>query len=222
MAEELSSSKLGTLEYWEQTYDKEIENFNEFGDEGEVWFGIQTAKRVVNWLKNKQVDKENSSIIDIGCGNGFSCCMLAEAGFKQITGVDYSEKAIKLAKSIAESKNLNIDYKVVDVLNKEENLNSKKYDIAIDKGTYDAIGLCPDDPRTKRYLYKEFLLRVLANDSLFIITSCNWTSKELENFFTESNEFEIVEEIKAPITFQFGGSTGSTTSTLVFKFKKSN
>lgn len=61
---------------WENCYEQEIKNFNQFGDEGEIWFGAQTAKRVINWLKNKPLDKENTRFIDIGCGNGFSCCML--------------------------------------------------------------------------------------------------------------------------------------------------
>ena len=38
-------------------------------------FGIQSVKRVLSWLKTKNC-KKNSSIIDIGCGNGVTCCML--------------------------------------------------------------------------------------------------------------------------------------------------
>ncbi len=33
-------------------------------------------------------------------------------------------------------------------------------------------------------------------------------------------EFEILEEIKSQTSYYFGGATGSTTSTVVFKFLK--
>ncbi len=75
--------------------------------------------------------------------------------------------------------------KILDVLNKNEYLE-KKYDIAIDKGTYDAISLSPVDTRTKRLFYKDFLCETLKknSESIFIITSCNWTTSELIEFFT--------------------------------------
>ena len=170
-------------------YRKEIENFNDNGDEGEVWFGIQSARRVVNWLKIKR-NSRDLSIVDIGCGNGFTCCLLAEAGFKNVTGIDYSEKGIILAKSIAEKRNLSIKYATTDILDKTEYAKTTNlYDIAVDKGTYDAIALSPVEPKLKRYQYKEYLCHILRNtdQSLFIITSCNWTSKELIDFFTENN-----------------------------------
>jgi len=76
--------------------------------------------------------------------------------------------------------------KVMDVLDKSQ-YPSKKFDIAIDKGTYDAIALCPDNSKAKRLQYKEFLCNILKPNGLFIITSCNWTSAELIEFFTKEN-----------------------------------
>lgn len=112
-----------------------------------------------------------------------------------MVGVDYSEKAIDLAKSIVEKKNLRVDYRVVDVLNEKE-YPKEKFQIAVDKGTYDAIALCPDDPKTKRLLYKKFLCNILdSNDSMFVITSCNWTTQELVDFFTSNdgiNEINLI------------------------------
>ena len=72
---------------------------------------------------------------------------------------------------------------------------TKKFDIAIDKGTYDAIALCPTNSKEKRYKYKEFLSRILKPQSLFIITSCNWTSVELVEFFTKNNGNKIKQKI---------------------------
>ena len=134
----------------------------------------------------------------------------AEEGYKNLFGVDYSKKSIELSKSICEKDNLKAEFqveqikyflncmrlifflfKVMDVLDKSQ-YPTKKFDIAVDKGTYDAIGLCPEDPKLKRYAYKEFLCNILKKESIFIITSCNWTSAELIQFFTEEKGKEIL------------------------------
>lgn len=108
----------------------------------------------------------------------------AEEKYKNVYGIDYSSGGIKLAESIAKKSHVDIKYKVVDVLDKEQ-FNSVKFDIAIDKGTYDAIALNPENPTEKRMLYKDFVRRVLKENGTFIITSCNWTYEELVNFFTQ-------------------------------------
>jgi len=148
-------------------------------------FGTQTVKRVVTWIKNKNLSKE-SYFVDIGCGNGYTCIKLAEEGFTNIYGIDYSPPAVRLADSIAKQKGLLINYSVVDVMDKTQ-FNEIKFNVAIDKGTYDAIALNPDDAKMKRFLYKEFLVRILMSDGLFIITSCNWSFDELVQFYTSDN-----------------------------------
>ena len=35
--EALPASKLGTQEYWNDVYDREISTFEDIGDEGEIW-----------------------------------------------------------------------------------------------------------------------------------------------------------------------------------------
>jgi hypothetical protein len=35
--EALPNSKLGTQEYWDSIYDREIDNYEQIGDEGEIW-----------------------------------------------------------------------------------------------------------------------------------------------------------------------------------------
>ena len=41
---------------------------------------MQTVKRVINWLKNKDTEK-SAEIIDIGTGNGFTCFKLVNICF---------------------------------------------------------------------------------------------------------------------------------------------
>ena len=90
------------------------------------------------------------------------------------------------------------------------------FDLCLDKGTYDAVSLCPDDSQKKRLEYIESLKRLLCDSGLFIIVSCNWTCKELKCHF---KDFIFLEEIPAP-SFTFGGKQGQTVSTCVFKLAK--
>ncbi|KAL1461973.1 hypothetical protein WDU94_013831, partial [Cyamophila willieti] len=134
-------------------------------------------------------------------------------GFTNLTGVDYSAEAIQLAQLIKEKEKLaNIQLKVQDLLS--PNISPNVYHITVDKGTYDAISLNPEDPASKRKTYISNVHTMLKPDGLFIITSCNWTETELLDHF--SQYFQHIESISAP-QFSFGGKVGNTVTTLIMK-----
>lgn len=142
---------------------------------------------------------------------------LAREEYKNLMGIDYSTNAIELSKSIAADQELDIEYSVLDLLSSEniqEVLGSRQFDIVHDKGTYDAISLHPDDPQSKREAYISNVHKMLDNEGLFILTSCNWTEDELLRSFT--GRFIIYKTIPTP-TFKFGGKTGSVITQIVFK-----
>ncbi|CAG8745269.1 4136_t:CDS:2, partial [Funneliformis mosseae] len=148
---EYEPSELGTKEYWESLYDRENKNFRENGDIGEIWFGEDSVEKMVDWvLKNSS--NSSTTILDIGCGNGHLLLELASNYFTNLIGIDYSPNAIRLAKDIAKNRNLDdiISYHVIDLINSSTTGNdefwlngTRKFDIILDKGTFDAIALSP-------------------------------------------------------------------------------
>lgn len=63
--EELEGSELGTKDYWEKSYNCEINNYKSHGDVGEVWFDEDSQIRVINWMLKNDIPSE-SKIIDLG------------------------------------------------------------------------------------------------------------------------------------------------------------
>ncbi|KAM7358919.1 EEF1A lysine methyltransferase 2 [Cochliomyia hominivorax] len=212
--EELNGSELGTKEYWEQAYDREIKNYRSHGDVGEIWFDEDSQIRVINWIMKQDDIEDDVRIIDLGCGNGMLLIELAREGYTNLLGVDYSPKAVELAKNIANDQDLKIDYKVTDLMNIDNCKELGQFRIVHDKGTYDAISLCPDNPKEKRELYMESVRAIMNEKSIFVITSCNWTENELISSF--QGKFEKLCSIPTP-TFKFGGKVGSVVTSLVFK-----
>ena len=203
-----------------------MENFEDHGDEGEIWFGKAVERRVIDWIKNnfKETAYE-PKILDLGCGNGHFTLKLIEAGWKNVAALDYSENAVELAKKLV-GFDVNDDriFKA-DILN-PSTLPSKHYktfDLIVDKGTFDAISLNPDFEGLEKVsktkiiadAFKNTLKNLLAKeDSLFIITSCNWTSQELEQIF--GPEFKPIGEV-THTKFMFAGKSGQDVSTIIFK-----
>ncbi|XP_050728354.1 EEF1A lysine methyltransferase 2-like [Eriocheir sinensis] len=213
---ELPSSQLGTKEYWDNQYEHELTNFENHGDIGEIWFE-DSMDKVLQWVLDTDLVTTQSSVIDIGCGNGAFLLNLAAEGFTNLYGIDYSQKAIKLAQAVAAQKEANITYKHFDIINPDgESLVPNEYDLCHDKGTYDAISLCPDDPSGKRAAYVKAVHHMTRQDGIFLIISCNWTQEELVEQFSE---YFMVEHIIPMPTFMFGGKVGSRVTSIAFKKK---
>ncbi|XP_026560725.1 EEF1A lysine methyltransferase 2 [Pseudonaja textilis] len=210
--EEFEPSALGTKEHWDATYEQELHNFKESGDTGDIWFGEESMTRIIRWLEKRKIPLD-TSVLDIGTGNGILLVELSKSGYTNLTGVDYSPSAIQLSKNIMQKEGLPyIKLLIEDILNPSDELSS--FQICIDKGTFDAICLSPDGAAEKRKQYVKSLQRLLRLDGFFLITSCNWTKEELCKQFEEG--FLLLEELPTP-TFCFGGRTGNSVTALVLQ-----
>ncbi|NXE12212.1 EFMT2 methyltransferase, partial [Lophotis ruficrista] len=199
---------------WDAAYERELQTFQDIGDAGEIWFGEESMVRIIRWLEKQKVPLD-SSVLDIGTGNGVLLIELAKSGYTNLTGIDYSPSAIQLSEKVREKEGMsNIKLKVEDFLTPSAELSG--FDICIDKGTLDAISLNPDNAVAKRKQYVRSLCSALKPEGFFLLTSCNWTKEELLNEFREG--FEILEELPTP-KFCFGGRIGNSVTALVFQRK---
>lgn len=93
-----------------------------------------------------------------------------------------------------DSQNNVCEWQVCDILNTSESsalCTGKKFDVCLDKGTYDAISLNPEDAKGCRGKYIDNVFSLLAASGLFIICSCNWTKTELLEQFKDSKYKQI-------------------------------
>lgn len=162
--------------------------------------------------------KEDSTMCDVGTGNGHLLFSLREEGFKgKFTGIDYSENSVEFAKEIAEQNDVeNIEFEIVDIYNKDWLLNCSQYDVVLDKGTLDAIALSglKFGEKTAVELYSNIIEKMLKIGSVFLITSCNFTEKELIKII-ESDNLKVWKKIDYP-SFEFGGVKGQTICSIAF------
>ena len=97
--------------------DKEI--LEKVYEKGAVWTEKYPPKELVELIENKKINP--CKVLDIGCGEGFYSIYLAKKGF-DVTGIDISENAIKLAKQNSEKEGIKIKFIAMDI-NELEKLN---------------------------------------------------------------------------------------------------
>ncbi|KXS17621.1 S-adenosyl-L-methionine-dependent methyltransferase [Gonapodya prolifera JEL478] len=225
--ESFEPSELGTKQHWDSVYEREVQNYREIGDTGEAWFGEDAVDKMVSWTV-KNVEKSHR-IIDLGSGNGHLLLELASAGFLDLVGVDYSENAVTLASEVLSGTELpegsKISYHVLDLTldvdaKGEKSLSPEfrgTFDVAMDKGTYDAICLNPEIREGEEALrdrYFHVVGAVLKPDGQFLITSCNWTQEEIIEQ-AKRHGFQYHSHVKYP-TIKFGGVEGQRICTVAF------
>eukprot|EP00850_Spirogloea_muscicola_P010850 SM000065S20199 [mRNA] locus=s65:243612:249564:- [translate_table: standard] len=172
-------------------------------------------------------------VLDLGTGNGLLLHALSKHGFKDLTGSDYSEAAIELARAVAQRHGQqSINFHVDNIL---DSRLEGQYELVTDKGTLDAVGLHQDGAARKK-MYMQAVERLIAPGGMLVITSCNLTKEELIAEFCnidsptstmpirgfkqarEANgtqsmpsraAFELVDFVRSYPSFRFGGSEGS-------------
>ena len=106
-------SKLARKEHWDATFQMELENFENNGDDGEVWFGKDVQKKTVAYILdqycNENAQAESLTLLDVGTGNGALLFKLTKKGICQrvqnvtLKGIDYSEHSVVFAQRVRDS-----------------------------------------------------------------------------------------------------------------------
>ena len=176
---------------WDAVYSRELDNYDQDGDEGTVWFSESNAEGAIlrelhkleelRLLRRTTISGENpdqptesertgcasaspaSRFLDLGTGNGHMLFELCddedESGDPwrgEMVGVDYSEPSIQLARRIAAQRSNHAAASTTLRFEHWDLLSSSPagwlrdgFDVALDKGTFDAISLMPQDPDSR-------------------------------------------------------------------------
>ncbi|KAK3495092.1 methyltransferase domain-containing protein [Neurospora hispaniola] len=134
----LEPSKLGTKEYWDALYTREISNHaSNPSDEGTVWFDDSDAEnKIVQFLDEQEHElfsgifsRDDAAIMDLGCGNGSLLFALHDDGWEgRLCGVDYSEQSVELARRVLRTRVLGEDVPEVEEGEGEEQSAAKEED----------------------------------------------------------------------------------------------
>lgn len=91
------------------------------------------------------------------------------------------------------------------------------YDIIYDKGTFDVVFMNHELSNEGYARAVHFRLSKTNPNAIFIITSCNCTSAELDAIFCSQGLFQRKEEITGYRQFTYGGVVGQNVSTNVYQ-----
>lgn len=124
--------------------------------------GLWESERI---LIEKYATKD-SKILDLGCGAGRTTINLYKLGYKNITGLDYSEKLIECAKEYCNHNNLNINFMYGDATHLS---CFKDNDFDFILFSYNGLMSIPQQENRDKVLKEVY--RTLKKDGIFIFTA---------------------------------------------------
>lgn len=123
-----SNEEYGTKEYWDKRYEKE--------SDGTTFDWFKSYDDVADMFRELIPDKA-SRILMLGCGNSRLSEQMYDDGYKNIVNVDYSSVVIQQMKERHSEPRPEMEWHEMDV--RALSFGSDTFDVAIDKGTMDAM-----------------------------------------------------------------------------------
>lgn len=144
------------------------------------WTNKNPPEILVSLIEDKMIKK--GEVLDVGCGEGFYSIYLAKKGFS-VTGIDISEKAIKLAKKNAKKAKVKVKFKSLNLLDLK-NLGGK-FDFILEWAVLHHV-----EPK-KRKKYVREVFNKLKKHGRYLSVSFN---EQLKGFGEPSQKIRIVPE----------------------------
>ena len=95
------------------------------------------TEELVQWIIKENVGKNGLKVLDIGTGSGcISITLAMELKNAKVTGIDISDKALRLARVNAKMNEIKVHFKELDVLENRSWENLGKFDIIVSNPPY--------------------------------------------------------------------------------------
>ncbi|KAK4018565.1 hypothetical protein OUZ56_000613 [Daphnia magna] len=174
----------------DKKYEEDWKNFCDHGDIGDDWCSEEVVQAILTWIKtNIEFD---DPILDIGCGNAAFIFQMYHKGYTNVTGIDKSPNAIKLATEISHQECAKVRLEVCNVLGSvpsdapDSPLN-KKYRLVLDKGLYDSVVLAStstEGSQTKAKHFRDNYVKrtsqLLQPGGILLVATCCHTEEEMK------------------------------------------
>jgi len=142
-------------DYWNKFFTKRTAAFEWYGDYLEL---CSVLHRYINF---------KDQVLMSGCGNSQLSEQLYDAGFKNITNIDISEKVINQMR-ISNTNRPEMNWMIMDVNNMR--MEDNMFNVVLDKGTLDAMMSSEEGDKTVEKAFKE-ITRVLKVGGRYLVLS---------------------------------------------------
>lgn len=157
------------------------------------WDYGSASSEIVTFFAVQGLPQKGKRALDIGCGGGWESIFLAECGF-EVTGIDFSSNAIKLAQERANEAGIELDFRQGNALKLP--VQDETIDFANDRGCLHVI------PEEDRFKYALEIRRVLKPGGQLLLRGCRGITGELKKLLESSPELRKHETVIKPITVE--------------------